>query len=709
MMNGGIGWRWTDTSLMQAIRANPELQSALVRIGFWLFAVSYVGLGAFTGYYLVDREYYFALFAIYLLLFVGMLVSVLLRPEWEARRYVGLALDITAVSLAIFLTREAISPFYLIYIWIFISYGTRYGRAYLVVASTVSVLAYNLVLVALNEWHKHTYEAVFFLLLLVILPLYQHSLLRKLQLARREAELANKAKGDFLAVMTHELRTPLTGVIGMTNLLQSTSLTTEQREYVDSVAGSAEVLRALIGDILDLSKIEARKLTLESISFDARAAVLDVCNALQGQALAKGLELVIRVDPDVPPTVEGDLLRVRQILFNLLGNAIKFTHQGEVVVALSARPAEDGLLRPHLLLEVADTGIGIPREKLDAIFESFWQADDSMTRRYGGTGLGTTIARDLTGLMGGRIGAESEVGKGSRFWVRLPLLDEVKGSPTQPVSGRPLAGLRALVYEQNPTSRRLILDICAEEGMDCQAADDIGRLSRMADGTHTPDLAIIADAPGRQDLQALLGLFHRVVGWEVPHLFLTYRARRGDQQPDCQNCLNKPFLPEALVAQLIRVVGRGMPGSCPEPRRDSSAPQTAAERSAVEGTRVLIAEDNEIAAKVISTLLAKQGVNVIRVRDGEEALGCARDGCFDAALVDLRMPKLDGIGFTRAYRNTEAPGEHLPIIALTANAAEDAKAECLEAGMDDFLAKPVRPQELTDMVRRFAVKTEAAG
>jgi two-component system sensor histidine kinase RpfC len=704
-----MGWLWTDTTPMQAMRANPELQSALVRIGFWLFAVSYVGLGAFTGYYRVDREYYFALFAIYLLLFMGMLVSVLMRPEWEARRYVGLALDITAVSLAIFLTREAISPFYLIYIWIFISYGTRYGRTYLVVASTVSVLAYNLVLVALNEWHKHTYEAVFFLLLLVILPLYQHSLLRKLQLARREAESANKAKGDFLAVMTHELRTPLTGVIGMTNLLQSTPLSTEQREYVDSIAGSAEVLRALIGDILDLSKIEAHRLTLESISFDARAAILDVCNALQGQALAKGLELIIRVDPNVPSTVAGDLLRVRQILFNLLGNAIKFTHQGEVVVSVSARPAEDDLLRPHLLLEVTDTGIGIPREKLDAIFESFWQADDSTTRRYGGTGLGTTIARDLTRLMGGRIAAESEVGKGSRFCVRLPILRDVTCSPAQPVSGRPLAGSRALVYEQNATSRQLILEICADAGMDCQAADDIGRLSRMADGVQRPNLVIIADAPDRQDLQALLGLFHRVVGREVPHLFLTYRARRGDQQPDCPNCLNKPFLRDALVAQVERVLGREIPGPSPEPLGDPSGPQTASGRSAVQGARVLIAEDNEIAAKVISTLLAKQGVNVIRVRDGEEALRHARDERFDAALVDLRMPKLDGIEFTRAYRNTEAPGDHLPIIALTANAAEDAKVQCQEAGMDAFLAKPVRPQELTEMVHRFAVKTGAVG
>jgi two-component system sensor histidine kinase RpfC len=691
--------------LLARLRANPELQSALVRLGFWLFGVSYVGLGALTGYYRVDFDYFFAFFTVYLLLFVAMLASVLTRPEWEARRYVGLALDITAVSLAIFLTREAISPFYLIYIWIFISYGTRYGRTYLVVASIVSVLAYNLVLVALNEWHKHTYEAVFFLLLLVALPLYQHSLLRKLRLARREAELANKAKGDFLAVMTHELRTPLTGVIGMANLLQSTRLTPEQREYVDSIAGSAEVLRALIGDILDLSKIEARRLHLEAISFDLRPAILEVCSSLQSQALSKGLELIVRIDPDLPAEVSGDLLRVRQILFNLLGNAIKFTEQGEVSVRASVAPAGAELDRPHLLLEVTDTGVGIPRDKLAAIFDSFCQADDSTTRRYGGTGLGTTIARDLTRLMGGSIGVESEIGRGSRFWVRLPVLDGVRA--VAPRRQRRLAGLQALVYEPNASSRRLIMDICAAEGMDCQVADDLSRLSRMTDPAQRPDLLIIADIPARLDLPALLALLRRVVGAEVPHLFLTYSARRSDEQAECASCLNKPFLAESLVKQVLHVLGHEPPDVQSRPPDPSMPDEALQDKAPIDG-QILLAEDNEIAAKVISTLLGKQGFRVTRVRDGEEALRRAQESSFAVAFIDLRMPKIDGIEFTRARRASESPGEHLPIVALTANAAEDARTQCLAVGMDDFLAKPVKPEELTAIVRRYAAASEPA-
>ncbi len=686
--------------LTPELRSNPELQSALVRIGFWIFAVAYVGLGAITGYYQVDIGYFFTLFAVYLVLFLGMLASVLMRPVWEARRYVGLALDITATSLAIFLTREAISPFYLIYIWIFISAGTRYGRTHLIVASVLSVFAYNLVLIALDEWQRHTYEAVFFMLLLVLLPLYQHSLLRKVQEARREAETANRAKGDFLAVMTHELRTPLTGVIGMAHLLQTTRLSAEQREYVDSIASSAEVLRALIGDVLDLSKIDARKLHLESIAFDLRATLHEVCASLENLALGKGLELILRIDPQLPKEVIGDQLRVRQILFNLAGNAIKFTDRGEVRVRASLRPAEGGLERSHVLLEVEDTGIGISSEKLEEIFENFWQADDSTTRRYGGTGLGTTIARDLTRLMGGRIGVDSEENAGSRFWVRLPLFPDGL-RPVASAAKRRLSGYRAIVYDDNQTSRDLIVEVCSSEGMICDPVGDLGHLSRMSGQAEAADLLIIADSPKRQDLGALLELFHRVLGAEIPYLLLTYRGRRADDNGACSHCLNKPFLPEDLVEHIRSLLATGDQEQ-PEPEEAPTEEGAPAAEAPGQALPVLVAEDNEIAAKVITKLLAKQGLAVTLVQDGAAALEQAALTRFAVAFVDLRMPKLDGIAFTRAYRKTEAPGSRLPIIALTANASSDVKEHCLAVGMDDFLGKPVQPEELAAMVRRYA-------
>jgi two-component system sensor histidine kinase RpfC len=680
------------------LRSNPEFQSAVVRLGMWIFGVCYVGLGAATGYYKVDLGYYFTLFAVYLVLFVGMLASVVVRPVWPGRCYVGLTLDITAVSLAIFLTKEAISPFYLIYIWIFISAGTRYGRSPLIWASLLSVIAYNLVLVELGEWQRHTFEAVFFLLLLVLLPLYQYSLLRKVQEAREEAERANKAKGDFLAVMTHELRTPLTGLLGMSDLLRSTELDAEQRGYVESITSSAQVLQALVGDVLDMSKIDARKLQLEVIPFDLRSTVLEVCSAFAMQATNKALELMLRLDPRIPDRVMGDALRVRQILFNLIGNAVKFTEKGDVTVSVSQASADAGIGLPeHLLIQVADTGIGIPPSRLQTIFESYVQADDSTSRRYGGTGLGTTIARDLTRLMGGQIGVDSEPGRGSRFWVRLPLAAAPGAVPA--VAGPRLDGYRALICEEHPGMRQLITEILGAEGMHCLPVEAVGDLGRVTGDEPGTDLLILADSPRRRDLDALLDLFQRVVGGPRPHLFLTYASRRPHLDDGWKHCLNKPFLAEDLVNAVLQALD-GDPGS--KRRVDSETGDVPQPSPPLAETAVLVAEDNDIAAKVIVTLLEKQGAAVTRVRDGETALRAAREGGFSVAFVDLRMPRLDGLEFARAFRAAETADSRLPIVALTADAAEDVRAHCLEAGMDDFLGKPVKPTELISMALRFA-------
>ena len=286
-------------------RRNPECQSAWVRMTIWLFSVIYVGLGALTQYYAVNLVHFYLFFWGFFIVFLGMLISVYVTPEMPIRRYVSLFIDITATSLAIFLTQEAISPFYLLYVWIFVSYGTRYGKQSLMLASILSVVAYNIVLLALDEWHKHAFEAFFFLLLLAVLPIYQYSLLRMLHEARQAAEKAKKARGEFLATMTHELRTPLTGVIGMTRLLQTTPLDAQQKDYLDSINASAELLRALIGDILDFSKIDANKLELESACFDIRELVRIVTSSLATEAQDKHVELCCRVDPRAAQEAAG--------------------------------------------------------------------------------------------------------------------------------------------------------------------------------------------------------------------------------------------------------------------------------------------------------------------------------------------------------------------------------------------------------------------
>ncbi|MBK1717570.1 ATP-binding protein [Thiocystis violacea] len=570
-------WRYFGFGWPAESRGHPEFQSGLVRILTALFGAVYIGVGAWTAYYRIDVPYFLTIYVLHLLVSLALLVSVTRRPDWPLRRYLAICLDIVVVSLAISVTEEAISPFYLLYILIFISAGTRFGRGELILASVVAVIAYNFVLIDLDEWRKHTFEAAFFLLLLVLLPLYQASLLRQLQRAREEAERANRAKGHFLAFMTHELRTPLTGVIGMAELLNETRLDAEQSEQVRAIVSSAKSLAALIGDILDFSKIEARQLRLERLAFSPRELVREVCAILETQARAGGLTLIQEVASEVPRRVVGDPLRVRQILYNLLGNAIKFTERGEVSLRLSLRPPEASVERAHLLFEVADTGIGIPSDKLDVLFESFRQADESTTRRFGGTGLGTTIARELALLMGGTIEVESEVGRGSLFRVRLPWLDELPSD--------------------------------------------------------------VAD--------------------EISH---DEEARRSDWR---------------------------LPYVGPE-------------------IRVLVAEDNEIAARVITRFLDHMGFVHARFTNGESALESALAGGYQIAIVDMHMPKLDGIGFTRRYR-AESNGRPLPILALTANAAEEARRDCLAAGMDGFLAKPVNPDELRRTVERLALGAPRGG
>ncbi|WP_242482314.1 ATP-binding protein [Thiocystis violacea] len=676
------------------LRADPELQSALVRILTSVLGGLYIALGAWTSYYRIDLGYFLTVFGLHLVFSLALLASVWRRPDWPARRSVALCLDVIVVSLAISVTQDAISPFYLLYILIFISSGTRFGRDHLILAAVVAVIAYNAVLIQLDEWRHHPYEAAFFLLLLVLLPWYQASLLRQLQQARLDAERANKAKGDFLAVMTHELRTPLTGVIGMTDLLADTQLDAVQRDYVAAIGHSANVLNALIGDILDFSKIEAGRVGLERIPFDPHALAQEVCEILAAGALAKGLELICRVEPEVPSRLEGDPLRVRQILFNLLGNAIKFTERGEVCARLSLSPPAGTLRRPHLVMEVLDSGIGIPREKLVILFESFRQADDSTTRRFGGTGLGTTIARELAVLMGGSIEVESEEGVGSCFRVRLPLLAE-DDPALRPVADGRLRGLSILVVEANARQRAWIRDSLAREGAACQALAGIAGLATLAPDAPRPDLALLADRPAGDDLSVGVERLRARLGDGLLCLLLTYPGRRPEACPSGVACLTKPLLADALVGAVLSSLGQS-PSPSAGARGDSAVAGSKVEgaaRSTLAGLRVLVAEDNEIAAKVVTGFLSRFGVEHRRFRDGEAALAAARSGDYQIAILDLHMPKLDGFGFVSRLR-AERPDLRLPVLALTANASEEQKRACLEAGMDAFLSKPVRPDDL---------------
>ncbi|MGD2119378.1 MAG: response regulator [Chromatiales bacterium] len=673
-------------------RNNPEFQSAVVRLLIWLFVFVYIGLGAATEYYQVRMEQYYTLFASFLVVFVALFISVLVRPVWVARQYFALLVDVSATSFSIFLTHNAISPIFLVYIWIFVSYGTRYGKAHLRAASLTSIAAYTIVVQVLDGWREYSFEAFFYLFLLAILPLYQYSLLKKLHLARMEAEAANSARGRFLATMTHELRTPLSGVIGMARAMDRSNFNKLQNEQLDAVLYSADKLQLLIADILDFSKIDAEKLELDKIPFDVCKTCVEVCRSLAAAATEKGVELICDIKPDVPAIVKGDPLRFSQILMNLVGNAVKFTHQGEVVVSVELASPTDKLRQQHLLLSIADTGIGIEADKLESIFDAFKQADDTTTTRYGGTGLGTAISRDLVVLMGGDISVESEPGKGSTFFVRLPLLTTDITPVQLPAQ---LSGRSVLLFEKNHTALRLLVEQCERLGMQTQSLQSVKQLSSLSVKQHF-DLLVIADSPQEQELKTIYELVEGVLEVQTPVLFLTYTERKSVGDLACE-CLTKPFSTLELANAMLRVLQLEA-----ENRPDAAQQQRGEhEQQAVAGKRILVAEDDAISAQLISTLLNQDGHQVMLVDNGYTALREATSGRYDMAFIDLRMPEMDGIEFTRQLRQKSGRVSQLPVVVLTANASEEVRSRCADAGANEFLVKPIDPIVLDKMVYLF--------
>ena len=683
-----------DRILKPELRANQEFQAALIRLFIWLFAATFIGLGGFSHYYHVVEVHYYWLFGSYFAIFCGLLVSVIYRAVWEARRYFSVFVDISATTFSIFLTNEVISPFFLLYIWIFISQGTRYGKAHLTVASLLSLASYSLLLTLMGGWQEYTFEAFFLILSLLLLPLYQHTLLQRLREARAEAERLNQVKSEFLSTMTHELRTPLSGIAGMVNLLQETQLAQDQRDYVESISKSSSHLGALVDDVLDMAKIESGRIDLESAPIDIRTLLQGACSSLMSQALSKKLELICQIDGQLPQMIRGDELRLRQILFNLLGNAIKFTHKGEVLLRAELRTADNDMTDSYLYLEVVDTGIGIPEHALATLFERFAQVDVSTTRRFGGTGLGTAIAQHLTYLMGGEIGVQSTLNKGSCFWVKLPLLRY--GAESQKPDYSALDGLNVVVFETNATSLAVIVDACKEVGAHCRTARTIGGLRDAVSAANqqgTLDLVIIADSPQEQDFLRISALVRELSRQDLPIIYLGYSLRQSLYDLPQKCLLMKPFIPDQLWFQMDQAL-------LPSQREKLDAVEQQSEPVVVEdrGVHILVAEDNEINAKVLETILVNNGFQVTVAKDGQVALELTEKNHYQIAFVDLHMPRLDGLGFIRAYRASEADG-HMPVIALSVTLSDEMKRECLMAGMDEVATKPIMANDLIKLIQ----------
>ena len=693
-------WRKIQTR----VRARPdsEFQQSLIRFVIGLVFIAYFASdlvvleSSVRNAVLSIGAAYTSIAAIFL---VFVLSSSRISPP---RRIIAMLLDYSICSYTLVVAGESGSPLLVVYLWVTLGYGFRYGVSYLIVAAVLAVIGFSIVLILSPYWGTHLSISAAFLLSMVAIPLYAVFLLKQLHGAVAREKKANLAKSVFLANMSHELRTPLNGVLGVSELLAETHLNKVQKEYADIIRSSADTLLGLIDNVLDISRIEAGRLNVDREDFDLHRLVNGTAAMLKPQASKKGLTLAAHIAPQTPFLLHGDARHIRQVLINLIGNAIKFTDYGRVDVYI--RPLGHANSQ-RIRIEVVDTGVGIPEEAQGRIFERFNQADTSYTRRYGGTGLGTTIAKQLVEMMGGQMGLQSREGEGTTFWLELPFTLQSHNTHI-PARERFEKTMRVGILAKHDLADRMqhvIKTWGAETILVSNTTRLAAELSTYING-ETPLGAIVVeraslpcdpveflhllrDDPHLAELPVIL------VDSDPSKSLSRHKARTDSHfiRGGFASVLNVPINPTLLFNAIHAAVSRELPNNV------VSLAERFQTQSDGKRLQILVAEDNPVNQRVIQGLLKHAGFEVVLAQDGEEALSKLESGeHFDLAIIDMHMPELSGPEVIQRWRFLEKG--HLPIIVLTADAREDAEITGREAGADGFLTKPVSSRALIDMI-----------
>lgn len=628
---------------------------------------------------------------------LAILFWVITKPQVNhPRRMLGMLADLGTTTAAMSLSGAAGSPLFLFYLWITFGNGFRYGKTYLYISMYLSITGFLLVIVLNPFWSQQLFLAIGLLIALIVLPLYVASLLKRLQSAIEQAENANKAKSQFLASMSHEIRTPLNGVVGMSDMLSLTRMTRDQKEIVNILQSSAKTLLTLIENILDISKIEAGKTELENVDFDLHELMNSIVKMLFPQAESKGISCKLHVAADVPFRLSGDSIHLTQVLINLIGNAIKFTEEGSVEVNLTTKSLQGNIIR--LRFEIKDTGIGISEDEQKKIFETFTQADQSINRKFGGTGLGTAIAKKLVGLMGGTIGVKSELHQGSTFWFELEfnkqaeLLEDINDRPIISSSPKLLliatAGNRHASLVQHLTDWNFKWD-------HAENVEDAYLMLRDAIDNGSPyDIALIDHQNMGNNIDTFAQKIFTTPQSKQTNLILISHenlspTRKNILLSSGYFCILKSPIEKRLLFNALHATSL-------DPS-DNNVTRLVDFESGINTTEpldILVGEDNPTNQKVIRTILEYAGHNPDVVANGNEVLNAVEENKYDMIILDMHMPEMDGIEAAKMLRFMQSSREKLPIIMLTADATIDAIRACEDAGIDIYLTKPIESEKL---------------